>query len=171
MLLGVGEEAQHVGVAVEDAGAGGQQAAHAHDVGFQARHFVGAEHDGVDHAVRHRLLLKRRQPRYLACRGRHDELPALPVADPALAQVRVQQVLTLHAQPCLERVGAVVDTRVDDLAVPRRRARANARRRFQDVHGGVARHREGPRARQAHRPGPHDDRGHVFTLSQTDDRE
>ena len=88
-------------------------------MGLKVRNIICTEHDGVRHAVGVRLPLQRRETRHLALCGCRDNLPAPLVANSALLQVRIQQVLSLYAQSSLECVLAIVDARVDDFGISR----------------------------------------------------
>lgn len=77
------------------------------------------------HANRPAVLVQPLQLLVLRVRLRDDPLARPPVADAVRLAEGVEEVSAAEAQPRLERVGAVVDARVDDLAVSGRCFRAD----------------------------------------------
>ena len=107
-------------------------------------------------AVGERAPLDRAQQLDLRRRRRDDELAAAPVADAARFAVRIEQAPAGDAEPRLQRRRRVVEAGVDDFAVARAGAVADAGCRLEHDRLAAAQ-RQLARDREADRAGPDDD--------------
>ena len=93
------------------------EAGDAERVRLDLAQLVAVEPAHAGDAVRGRAPLELPQPLQLAFVEGDDELAALLVRDPALLDVRAQQLDAAPAELRLQRPGRVVDAGVDDAAV------------------------------------------------------
>jgi hypothetical protein len=143
---------QHQRVAVDDAGRGRMQRAHARHLGFHLARLGRADEAQVGHAVRRAQLQVVVELGQLGVFHRHDQLADAPVADAALGAIGVQRGLAGHAQPSLERARRVRETRMDHLRVARAGVRADGVLGLEDHHLALGQ-RERARDREAHHAG------------------
>ena len=134
MGLRIAQQAQHIGVAVDDAGGGGEEGADAGERGLQSLRLHRAQQLHILHAIDG-------GPRADACEllqlrriGRHDQLAAAPVRQAALAEIFVERPAALHAEAGHEAAMGIIDARVDDLAVAGGCFRAEALGLVEDQH-------------------------------------
>ncbi len=113
-------------MAVDDAGRRRQQRSFALQRRLEIARLGAAQQAQAFHPIGRGTLLDRAQPLDLLRRGRDDELAAAPVADPVRLAVRIEQAAAPDAQLRLQRPGCVVEAGVDDFAVARADAAADA---------------------------------------------
>ena len=134
MRLGVAQQGEHEGVAVDDAGRRGQKRALGCERRLERPRLLSGEPNEVADAVGLALGLERGELFRLGFARRDDQLAATPVRDAVVAAECVQQGLALDAQPCFYQPSRVVDAGVDDLAVARACSRADGVLRLDDDH-------------------------------------
>ena len=154
--LHVALQRQHQRVAVDDAGAGRPQRLGGMHLGLVAAQGgrVPALHR---HAVGTGAALEALQGRVLVAVGRHHHLAAGPVRHAAAGAIGVEQLLAAHTQPRLGAAGGVVQAGVDDFAVARTHALADAIGRLND-HGLQPAQRQDTRHGQPHHSGAYHQR-------------
>ena len=163
-VLEVAQVGEHQRMAVDDAGHRGEQRRFAREGRLELARFGAAQPAQAFDAVAERAPLDRAQRLDLRRRRRDDELAAAPMADAARLAIGIEQAPAGDAEPRLQRAGRVVEAGVDDLAVARadavadaggrlrgrgsrgRAARARARRRGRPRRPRRRRHRRGPGA-------------------------
>src|ERR1700722_5399716 len=116
--LGLSEEAEHIGVRVDDAGRGRIERSFASELRLERERTVAAEELQCD-AVGLRCRFDPFEVRELRFRGGDNEFPATSIGNPVLLAEVVEQVATGDAHPGPERAAWVVDARVDYLTVAR----------------------------------------------------
>ena len=132
--LDVADQAQHEGVAVDDAGGLGVHPGQRIDLRFEGKNLGAAQPRQVADAVDAGLALVVLENGELFFRRRDDHLADALVRHIVGAAVLVEQLLAAHAHGGLHRAGRVVDAGVDDLGVAARRFRADHVVAFEDQH-------------------------------------
>jgi hypothetical protein len=151
----------HQRVTVDDAARWRQQRTRAVQRWFKRQRLGTAQQPQVIDAVG-RALFHQPAEVWQVGRARCDhQLAAAPVRHALRAAVVVQQRLAAHAQLRLQAASGVVQPRVDDLAVARRDARADAVRRLDDDDLAPSQ-RQLARDRQADDAGADD--GHFYLI-------
>ena len=125
-VLEIALERQHEGVAVDDAGDGREQRRLAPECRLELARLGTAQPAQAAHAVRGRASLDRLQRLDLRRRRRDDELAAAAMADAARLAIGIERFAAGDAEGRLERPGSVVEAGMDDLAVARAGAVADA---------------------------------------------
>ena len=131
------------------------------DFWFQAPGFIGSKPLEVQHAVGFGPRAELVKGLYLGPIRSHDELAAAAVGHMVGLAEGIQGPVPRHAKPRLQRAGRVVDPRMDDFAVPRTDARADAILRLQHHHLS-AEPGQVPGQGEAHHTGPDDDTVHAI---------
>ena len=124
-------QAEHEGMAVDNAGAGRMQGGHARQSRLHGPGLIGADQHHIGHAIGMRLVAQGQQAGQLAVVGGHHQLAATPVRHTALGGIGVEHVTPLHTPARLARPLGVVNAGMDDLAVARAGTGANRRRLLQ----------------------------------------
>ena len=151
-MLEVAEVGEHQGMAVDDAGDAREQRRLGLQGRLQRACFLAAQPAQALDAVRRGALCDRAQLGYLARAASDDELAATAMADAAGLAIRVQRPPAGDAERGLQRARRVIQAGVDDLAVARAGAVADAAARFEHerfppVQGELARAGEADHAR------------------------
>ena len=125
-VFGVALQREHEGVAVDDAGRGRVQCGDGGERGLHRPRLVAADQPRIGNAIGQRLRMQRFERCDLALLHRHDELAAAPVRHAMRFAIGIQRLAPFDAQPRFQRAARVVQPGVDDLAVARAGARADA---------------------------------------------
>jgi hypothetical protein len=149
--FGVAEQRQHVGMAVDDAGGGGQQRGVAVQRRLQRAGFGPRQGLQIAHAIGFGVGPDRLQFLGFRRRGRDDQLAAIAVRNAVVPAVLIERHPSGDAHPRHQAAGLVIDTGVDHLAVARRRDRADSFSRLQHDHLAACQ-RQPPRHGKADHP-------------------
>ena len=125
---------QHVAVTVDDAGFRRRQCADAGKLRLERARGVTADHLQPFDAVGQSLRQERLDLGELGLVGRDDQLAAFVGGDAVRGAEFVQHAPPAHAMARAQRCGRIIDAGVNDLAVARRHAVADAAGRLGDDH-------------------------------------
>ena len=154
---------QHVSVAVDDAGFRRRQRADAGKLRFERARGVAADHLQAFDAVLQALRQQRLHLAEFRVAGRDNELAAFVVGYAMRGAEVVEQAAAARAVAGAQRAGRIVDAGVNDLAVARGHAVADAAGRLGDDHI-VAAAGGGAGDREPHCASADDQDLHAFSL-------
>ena len=147
-------------MAVDDAGARGVERRHAGELRLELPGLSAGNQRQILDAVAHALPADRLDFRQLRRVGRDDKLAAATVLDAVAGAILVQHAPAAHAVARAQRIGRIVHAGMDDLAVARGDAGADAMLglRHDDVVAGT---RRGARGREPDHAGADDEDLHL----------
>jgi hypothetical protein len=134
VVFEIAAQRQHKAVAVDDAGFRRMHRGHAGERRLEALGRRGVDDLNAFHAVDLRLLVHDREPLDFTRVGGNDELAAFAVRDAVRGAEIVEHAPSARAVVRAPRPGRIIKTRVDDLAVARGDAGADAGGRLRNHH-------------------------------------
>ncbi len=130
-LLGIALQRQHVGVAVDDPGAGRQQRRGAVEVGFHLPRFAGAQQPHALDAIGLGAALDLGKLAVFDVVGGGDQLAAIAMRHPVLGAVGIEQAAAGNAGARHQAALGIIDAGVDDFGIARAGLGADALGRLQ----------------------------------------
>jgi hypothetical protein len=139
---------------VDDTGTRREQARRGTQRRLPAANLVGAQHLEARSTVRQTALPQLLEDANLFFAGGDDDLPQLPMGNPAILAVPIEPLPTLHTRARLERSLRIVDARVNHFAVAARDLAGDPVVSLEHHHTAV-RAGQGRRGGQTDHPGAH----------------